>query len=51
METSEYPLITGTAGPAGLPPLAEIQGPPVDLADLDDIQGTLQLMRDAGVVP
>jgi iron(III) transport system substrate-binding protein len=50
-ETSEYPLTTGTISPPNLPPLEELEGPSVDLADLNDIQGTLQLLRETGVLP
>jgi iron(III) transport system substrate-binding protein len=33
-ETFEYPLITGVDAPAGLPPLAELSQPDIDLSDL-----------------
>lgn len=50
-ETFEYPLVAGVAGPAGVPPLSELQSPDLDLSDLSDLQGTLRLMQDAGVLP
>ncbi len=49
-ETSEYPLIDGVAADPALPPLSEIQSPDIDLSDLSDLEGTLQLMQQAGVL-
>jgi iron(III) transport system substrate-binding protein len=34
----------------GLPPLSEIKSPDVDLGNLDDLQGTLELLRRTGVL-
>ena len=50
-ETGEYPLIDGVASRDGIPTLAELNVPDVDLSNLDDLRGTLDLMRDAGVLP
>mgnify|MGYP006279331875 CR=1 FL=1 len=53
-EEREYPLNAAQPGlerAAELPPLAEHQGPEVDLARLaDDLEGTVQMIRDAGLV-
>lgn len=49
-ETYEYPLIDGVAADPVLPPLAEIASPDLDLSDLSDLQGTLQLLQEAGVL-
>ena len=49
-ETYEYPMIEGVQTPEGLVPLSEIQTPQVDLGDLDDLQGTLELLRETGVL-
>jgi iron(III) transport system substrate-binding protein len=49
-ETSEYPLIEGVAADPALPPLSEIQSPDIDLSDLSDLEGTLQLLQEAGVL-
>ena len=49
-EVYEYPLVRGIKQPEGLRPLAELEPPDVDLADLDDLEGTLELMRRAGVL-
>ena len=49
-ETYEYPMIEGVQSPEGLVPLQEIETPEVDLGDLDDLQGTLELLRETGVL-
>lgn len=49
-ETYEYPLIEGIAANEELPPLDEIETPEIDLSDLSDLEGTLELMREAGVL-
>lgn len=49
-ETFEYPLIDGVPAPEGLPGLTEIGSPDMDLSDLSDLEGTLQLMQEAGVL-
>lgn len=49
-EAYEIPLVAGVAPPAGLPPLAELQPPRVDLEQLADLQPTLKLLRDTGVL-
>ena len=48
--THEYPLIAGVAADPALPPLADIQGPAIDLSDLADLDGTLRLLQEAGVL-
>lgn len=48
--TFEYPLIDGVKPRADLVPLDEIQGPEIDLSDLADLQGTLQLLTEVGVI-
>jgi len=50
-ETFEYPLVAGIDGPAGAPPLEQIQTPDIDLSDLSDLQGTLRLLNETGVLP
>jgi iron(III) transport system substrate-binding protein len=49
-ETKEYPVAPGAAGPEGLPALDSIQQPEVDLNDLDDLRGTVELIENAGVI-
>src|SRR5215210_581844 len=49
-ETFEYPLIEGVPINNELVPLSEIQTPDVDLSNLDDLEGTLELLRETGVL-
>lgn len=48
--TKEYPLIEGVAAPQGLPALESIKQPHVDLADLDDLRGTLEIIENSGAL-
>jgi iron(III) transport system substrate-binding protein len=50
-ETFEYPLVDGAETSGDLPPLSELQPPEIDLGDLSDLEGTLDLLRDTGVLP
>ncbi len=49
-DVGEYPLVAGVAQDPSLPPLQDIQAPDVDLADLADLQGTLELLQETGAV-
>lgn len=49
-ETFEYPMIEGVETSDELVPLEDIQTPEVDFSDLDDLDGTLELMRETGVL-
>ncbi len=49
-ETDEYPLMEGVALGEGVKPLSEIETPDVDLSNLDDLEGTLQLLQETGVI-
>lgn len=49
-ETKEYPLVEGVEPDPALPPLAEIGTPEIDLSDLADLEGTLQLLQEVGVL-
>jgi iron(III) transport system substrate-binding protein len=49
-ETFEYPLLEGVPADERLTPLSEIQSPDVDLSELSDLEGTLELMQEAGVL-
>ena len=50
-ETREYPLVAGVDAQGEMPPLDALDPPDVDLSNLSDIQGTLSLMREVGVLP
>lgn len=49
-ETKEYPLIGGVEPDGELPPLESIGTPDIDLSDLSDLEGTLELLQEAGVL-
>ena len=52
-ETHEYPVRVGLnlALAPGLPPIETLAAPQVDVADLADLRGTQDLLREAGVLP
>lgn len=49
-EVSEYPLAAGVSARSELPPLAELETPAVDLSDLSDLEGTLELLQETGAL-
>jgi iron(III) transport system substrate-binding protein len=49
-ETFEYPLVTGIPADDRLPPLDSIENPDLDLSDLEDLRGTLELLRQTGAL-
>lgn len=49
-ETFEYPVIEGVATHRLLTPLEDVNKPDIDMADLDDLQGTQALLRDLGIL-
>ncbi len=48
--TFEYPLIGGVPTAPELRPLDEVASPDIDLSDLDDLQGTLELLAEVGAL-
>ena len=50
-ETFEYPLLPGVPSTAELPTIAELRPLDVDLSRLEDLEGTLRLLREVGVLP
>ena len=50
-QTHEYPLVEGAQADAGLPALADLTAPGLDLTALAALQVTLDLLRRAGLVP
>lgn len=50
-EANEYPLTAGVELLGELPSLDSLDPPDVDLGSLSDPQGTLDLLRDTGVLP
>lgn len=49
-KTWEYPLVDGIEADPRLPKLTELQPPTVDLSSLDDLEGTLTLLKDVGLL-
>ncbi len=49
-QVGEYPLVPGVKQDPSLPPLSSIEQPDVDLGDLEDLQGTQELLKQAGVL-
>jgi iron(III) transport system substrate-binding protein len=49
-ETKEYPLIEGVTADSALPALDDIGTPEIDLSDLSDLEGTLEMLQEAGVL-
>ena len=50
-ETKEYPVAAGVAPEGDVPPLDSLDSPDVNLGNLNDLQGTLALLRDVGLIP
>jgi iron(III) transport system substrate-binding protein len=48
-ETFEYPLVGSVDPDERLPALDEIESPELDLSDISDLEGTLQLLAETGV--
>ena len=48
--TFGYPMVEGVAPVAGLPTIEELNPPSLDLTKLADVQPTLDLMREVGVL-
>ena len=49
-ETAEYPIAAGVKPLAALPSLDSIEQPDVRLNDIDDLQGTLELLERTGIL-
>jgi|CXWL01.1.fsa_nt_gi iron(III) transport system substrate-binding protein len=50
-QTYEYPVVDGVVTQRGLTPLDELNTLDIALADLADLQGTTQLLKDTGALP
>ncbi len=50
-QTFEYPVIDGIATNPLLTPLDEIAAPGIDMSQLGDLEGTLDLLREVGALP
>ncbi|MDH6061670.1 iron ABC transporter substrate-binding protein [Chrysosporum bergii ANA360D] len=49
-ETNEYPVVPGIPGPVNQVPIKQIKTPNINLTNLNDLPGTLELLQDAGVL-
>jgi iron(III) transport system substrate-binding protein len=49
-ETFEYPLVEGIEADETLPPLISIETPDLELGAIDDLQGTLEMLRTSGAL-
>ncbi|GAA1111994.1 iron ABC transporter substrate-binding protein [Nesterenkonia jeotgali] len=49
-ETAEYPLIEGVDGPEGMPSLEELDAPEIDLNQLDDLETSVEMIIESGLV-
>lgn len=49
--THEYPLVAGVEADPELQPLSQIDPPEIDLSDLTDLEGSLEMMRQTGILP
>jgi len=49
-ETAEYPLVLADQTPAGVPPLRDLGGPDLDLADLASLEQTVTLLTEVGLL-
>ena len=50
-QTKEYPMIAGVKHDPKLPPLESLKMPAIDLSNLQDLKGSLELMRQTGILP
>ena len=50
-QTREYPLSAGVQPTGDLPPLDSLNPPNVDLSDIGDLRGTIDLLREVGALP
>ena len=50
-DVKEYPVAAGVEPQGDLPTLKSLDPPDVDLGSLSDLQGTIRLLRDVGVLP
>ena len=50
-DVKEYPVAAGVEPEGDLPPIESLDPPNVDLGSLSDLQGTIDLLREVGVLP
>lgn len=50
-ETFEYPVVSGAPAPAYVPALADLKAPAIDLNDLETLEASIALIKEAGLTP
>jgi iron(III) transport system substrate-binding protein len=50
-QTFEYPVVEGVKTNRLLKPLSEINSPKIDMADMIDLKGTLNMLRETEIIP
>ena len=50
-DVKEYPVAAGVEPEGDLPPIESLDPPEVDLGSLSDLKGTIDLLREVGVLP
>jgi iron(III) transport system substrate-binding protein len=50
-QTYEYPVVTGAPAPAYVPALADLKVPAIDLNDLETLDASIALIKEAGLTP
>ena len=50
-DVKEYPVSAGVEPEGDLPPIESLDPPDVDLGSLSDLKGTIDLLREVGVLP
>ena len=50
-DIKEYPVSAGVEPQGDLPPMESLNPPDVDLGGISDLRGTLNLLRDVGIIP
>ena len=48
--TFEYPLVDGVATAPGLTPLDQLDAPDINLSDLDELEATISMIKEAGLL-
>jgi iron(III) transport system substrate-binding protein len=49
-QTFEYPVVAGIPGPEGYPDIADLEGPAIDLTDLDSLEETQAMLTELGLL-
>lgn len=49
-KTFEYPLVSGVATAPGLTPLDQLEAPDINLSELDELEATITMIKEAGLL-